>query len=354
MRVLIVKTTSLGDIIHLLPALTDAQNAIPDIQFDWVVESSFQEVPSWHVAVDRVIPVRFRQWRKKPFSKMTKEEWRGFKNTLRERQYDKVIDAQGLLKSAFLARKALGPRYGLNFRSAWEPLASLTYHHRVSVDPKQHAVIRMRQLMAACLGYACPTTTPNYGINAEKIADNSQVAALSAEQVDFDKTILFIHGTTWTTKEWPVVYWQQLLNIVAAAGFQVLIPWGNELEFQRAKTIALAHPGAKVLPKLTLSGVTAILANSRAAVAVDTGIGHLAAALALPTVSVYGPTDPLATGTMGANQVHLNPQFRCAPCLSEQCRYSGESKVKPACFDQISPEKVWQSLRELMELNVVA
>lgn len=354
MRVLIVKTTSLGDIIHLLPALTDAQAAIPGIRFDWVVENSFQEVPNWHVGVERVIPVRFRQWRKQPFSKSTKEAWREFKNTLRERQYDKVLDAQGLLKSAFLARKALGPRYGLNFRSAWEPLASLTYHHRVSVDPRQHAVIRMRQLMANCLGYKCPTTIPDYGIDAEKIADNSQLVALTAEQVNFDKTILFIHGTTWTTKEWPVIYWQQLLNIVAASGYQVLIPWGNEIEFQRAKTIALAHPSAKVLPKLTLSGITAILAHSRAAVAVDTGIGHLAAALALPTISLYGPTDPLATGAMGANQVHLNPQFQCAPCLSEQCRYSGESKVKPACFETISPERVWQNLRELMELNVVA
>lgn len=354
MRVLIVKTTSLGDIIHLLPGLTDAQEAIPGITFDWVVEGSFQEVPRWHNAVDRVIPVRFRQWRKQPFSKTTKAAWREYKKSLRERQYDMVIDAQGLIKSAFLARKALGPRYGLNFRSAWEPLASLAYHHRVSVDPTAHAVIRMRRLMAECLGYTCPTTTPDYGINAENIADNSQLADLRAEKIDFEKSIIFIHGTTWTTKEWPVEYWKQLLNIVAGSGYQVLIPWGNEQEFQRAKTIALAHPSARVLPKLTLSGITAVLANSRAAVAVDTGIGHLAAALALPTVSLYGPTDPLATGTMGANQVHLNPQFQCAPCLNEQCRYSGESKVKPACFDQIAPEKVWENVKVLMEINVVA
>jgi heptosyltransferase-1 len=353
MRVLIVKTTSLGDIIHLLPALTDAQAAIPGIRFDWVVEGSFREVPTWHAAVDRIIPVRFRQWRKEPFSKKTKEAWRLFKNSVRERHYDKVIDAQGLIKSAFLARKALGPRYGLGFRSAWEPLASFTYHHRVSVDPTQHAVVRMRRLMAGCLGYECPTTTPDYGIKAAKIAENNTIAGISPQHLSSAENIIFIHGTTWTTKEWPVIYWQQLLQLVATAGYRVLIPWGNEAEFERAKTIALAHPNAQVLPKLSLAEITAVLANASGAVAVDTGIGHLAAALALPTVSLYGPTDPLATGAMGANQVHLSPQFACAPCFGEQCRYSGESSVKPACFETIAPLRVWQSLQALLELAVV-
>lgn len=335
MRVLIIKTTSLGDLIHLLPALTDARAAYPDIQFDWVVEGSFQEVPSWHEAVDRVIPVRLRQWRKNPFTKSTREAWRQFKKTVRERSYDKVIDAQGLMKSAFLARQALGPRYGLDFRSAWEPLASLIYRHRVSVDPKQHAVVRMRRLMAECLGYECPTTTPDYGIKSEKLHSTSS-------------DIIFIHGTTWDTKEWPVDYWQQLLKLVAAEGYRVLIPWGNEKEFQRAQLIATAHPSAQVLPKLSLLEIAGILSNARGAIAVDTGIGHLAAALALPTVSLYGPTDPKATGAMGANQLHLSAQFACAPCFNEQCRFTGEAKVQPACFGTLSPETVWTSLQNLI------
>lgn len=341
MHVLIVKTTSLGDIIHLLPALTDAQAAYPDIRFDWVVEGGFQEVPRWHPAVDRIIPVRFRQWRKEPFSKTTREAWAVYKSTLRERRYDKVIDAQGLIKSAFLARKAQGPRYGLDFRSAWEPLASLTYHHRVKVDPNQHAVVRMRQLMAGCLGYECPTTTPDYGIKSTLLTSNNQNTEAN--------TLVFVHGTTWDTKEWPVTYWQQLLKLVAAAGYRVLIPWGNEREYQRAQVIASAHENAQVLPKLSLVEIAAVLANARAAVGVDTGIGHLAAALALPMISLYGPTDPLATGAMGANQVHLKADFACAPCLREHCNYQGDSQVKPACFATLAPEKVWQQLRELLK-----
>ena len=336
MRVLIIKTTSLGDLIHLLPALTDARAVYPDIQFDWVVEGSFQEVPSWHEAVDRVIPVRLRQWRKQPFAKTTREAWGQFKKSLRERRYDKVIDAQGLMKSAFLARQALGPRYGLGFRSAWEPLASLIYQHRIRVDPKQHAVVRMRHLMAGCLGYECPTTTPDYGIDLKVAADPNS------------SDIIFIHGTTWDTKEWPVDYWQQLLKLVVADGYRVLIPWGNEKEYQRAQTISASHPGAQVLPKLSLLEVAAVLAKARGAIAVDTGIGHLAAALALPTVSLYGPTDPLATGAMGANQIHLSADFACAPCLNERCRFTGEAEVQPACFSRLSPETVWNSLQKMI------
>jgi heptosyltransferase I len=344
MHVLIVKTTSLGDIIHLLPALTDAQAAYPEIRFDWVVESSFQDVPRWHPAVDRIIPVNLRQWRKQPFARATRAAWRLFKNALRERRYDKVIDAQGLMKSAWVARYARGTRYGLDFRSAWEPLASLTYQQRVRVDPAQHALVRMRQLMAGCLGYDCPTTPAAYGIRSKAL--DQQVSVPSGA-----KSIVFVHGTTWSTKEWPVSYWQQLLRYVAEAGYHVLIPWGNEREQQRAQLIASAHPHAQVLPQLPLSAISGVLAAASGAVAVDTGIGHLAAALALPTVSLYGPTDPLATGTIGAHQVHLQANFACAPCLGAQCRYPEAAEVKPACFGTLAPEKVWRQLQVLLEEN---
>jgi heptosyltransferase-1 len=345
MKVLIIKTTSLGDLIHLLPALTDARAVFPEIQFDWVVEGSFQEVPRWHEAVDRVIPVRLRQWRKKPFAQETRQAWHEFKKSLRERSYDKMIDAQGLMKSAFLARQAKGPRYGLDFRSAWEPLASLTYHHRRSVDPKQHAVVRMRRLMAECLGYECPTSTPDYGIDLKKLLKKNPE---DLDEQNKSSNIIFIHGTTWDTKEWPLSYWQQLLKLVAADGYRVFIPWGNERELQRAQMIAQVHPNAQVLPKLSLLEVAAVLAKAKGAIAVDTGIGHLAAALALPTVSLYGPTDPLATGAMGANQLHLSAKFPCAPCFNEHCRLTEKSEVQPACFGTVSPETVWKTLQTII------
>lgn len=347
MRVLIVKITSLGDIIHLLPALTDAQAAIPGIRFDWVVEEPFQEVPRWHPAVDRVITVQLREWRKQPFSRVTRDAWRRYKKTVSEYQYDKVIDAQSLMKSALLARKARGPRYGLDFRSAWEPLASLMYHHRVKVNPKDHAVVRMRQLMAACLEYPCPVTPTHYGLSPGQLEKGAMMP-------HYQDSVVFIHGTTWVTKEWPVTYWQQLLQRVVAEGYQVLIPWGNEKEYQRAQVIASAHPQAHVLPRLSLSEIAAVLAHARGAIAVDTGIGHLAAALALPTLSLYGPTDPLATGTLGLNQGHLAAKFACAPCFNERCHYKDVSEVEPACFAGVNPDKAWQGLKNLMETAIVA
>ncbi|HIQ53746.1 MAG TPA: lipopolysaccharide heptosyltransferase I, partial [Pseudomonas pachastrellae] len=146
MRVLLIKTSSLGDVIHTLPALTDAARAIPGIRFDWVVEEGFAEIPSWHPAVDAVIPVAIRRWRKKPLQAVRSGEWGNFKRRLRETQYDLVIDAQGLLKSAWLTRYARAEVVGLDKSSAREPLAARFYQRRLAVAWGQHAVERTRQL----------------------------------------------------------------------------------------------------------------------------------------------------------------------------------------------------------------
>ena len=104
MRVLVVKMSSLGDVIHTLPALTDAAAAIPGITFDWVVEEGFAEIPAWHPAVDTVIPIALRRWRKHPWRDFRGPQWRACRQALRRQHYDAVIDAQGLLKSVFVAR----------------------------------------------------------------------------------------------------------------------------------------------------------------------------------------------------------------------------------------------------------
>lgn len=339
MRVLIVKTSSLGDLIHLLPALTDATRAIPGIRFDWVAEEAFAEIPHWHAAVDHVFPIAWRRWRKSLFSAKTRAEWRAFKQELRARDYDKVIDAQGLLKSALFAYQARGLRCGLNFKSAWEPLASLCYQQRVAVDPDQHAVTRMRQLFAKVLGYEYQNTTPDYGIRANVFETYPQEFPA--------KTVMFIHGTSWESKTWPLIYWQQLRDLAIQSGYDVLVPWGSADEHERAKLIAGDHAAVTVLPRLALAKIGSILTRCSGAIAVDTGLAHLCAALALPTVSVYGPTDPAATGAKGANQVHLAAEFSCAPCLKQRCAFNGESSVKPACYASITPDKVWQAFREI-------
>jgi heptosyltransferase-1 len=338
MKVLIVKTSSLGDIIHTFPALVDAIRQFPQIQFDWVVEESFAQVPHFHPRVNKVIPVAIRRWRKQPLKTLLNGEWKNFKEELQKEKYDYVIDAQGLLKSAFVTFFAKGLRCGLDFKSAWEPLASLIYQYKNFVDPDQHAVVRMRQLFAKILNYTISSEIPDYGIDRYQFSN---------PVVTDENYILFLHGTTWETKHWPEEYWKKLAVIITDAGLSVYLPFGNEVEYARAKRIAALSSKIKILPKLNLIEMAGVLSQAKAAVAVDTGLGHLAAALAIPTISLYGATDPELTGALGKNQIHLKSTFVCAPCLQKTCHFKGNRQTEPACFEKLTPEKVWENLQKI-------
>ena len=348
MRVLVIKTTSLGDVIHTLPAITDAARAIPGIRFDWVVEEGFAEIPAWHPAVDRVIPVAVRRWRKSLWQTMRSGEWRTFKQRVSETEYDLVIDAQGLLKSAWLSRYARGAVAGLDSESAREPMASRLYKQKINVPWGQHAVERTRQLFAQALGYRVPEGLGDYGLAPPA------AAADAAERADY---VVFLHGTTWVTKHWPEVYWRELAERVVAQGLQVKLPWGSLPEQARAQRIAEGLESVQVLPRLPLASIAEVLAGAQACVAVDTGLGHLAAALDVPTLSLFGPTNPGFTGAYGHAQRHLASDFACAPCLRKTCNYKPTpadaqqfdlSKEQPLCFTRLAPERVLAQLHTLM------
>lgn len=344
MRILIVKTSSMGDVIHTLPALTDAGRAIPGIKFDWLVEENFAEIPHWHPLVDKVIPVALRRWRKNLFAKKTHNEWLACRQQLRTTHYDLIIDAQGLLKSAWLLFVAKGKRCGLDWQSAREPLASLFYQRKVTAGKLKevHAVTRMRRLFSQALGYELLDPVPDYGIDRRTL--------LSSEETSSPENFMvFLHGTTWATKHWPEKYWIELANRVNQKGYGVKLLWGNEIEKARAERIASGCQRADVLPRMKLVQIAEVLAAAKAIVAVDTGLGHLAAALDVPTVSLYGPTNPLLTGAVGRSQAHLSADFACSPCLNSQCAYrSVEVSVTPACFTTVAPERVWQELERLI------
>ncbi|QWV18455.1 lipopolysaccharide heptosyltransferase I [Stutzerimonas zhaodongensis] len=327
MRVLLVKTSSLGDVIHTLPALTDAQRAIPGIQFDWVVEEGFAEIPAWHPAVAQVIPVAIRRWRKHPLQTVRSGEWRRFKARLRETRYDLVIDAQGLLKSAWLTRYVKAPVAGFDRDSIREPLASRFYDRCYAVPRDQHALERVRQLFAQALGYSIPEMIADYGL------DRSQLATPGEQPY-----LLFLHGTTWPSKHWPEAYWRQLAERMSEFGWAIRLPWGNAEEKARAERIAQGLPSASVLPRLNLGGVAKVVAGARACVAVDTGLGHLAAALDVPSISLYGPTLPGRVGAYGRSQVHL-----CAPGPN-----AGKGDRHKPCFDGLSAEHVASELKALL------
>jgi heptosyltransferase-1 len=344
MRVLIVKTSSLGDVIHTLPALTDASQALPGIRFDWVVEESFAEIPAWHPAVDTIIPVALRRWRHRPLHTLLGQEWRTCKSRMSAHRYDAIIDAQGLLKSALLTRYARGTVHGLDRTSAREPLASRFYTHRHPIAWGQHAVERVRTLFAQALGYPRPDSACVYGL------DSTRVPGFTAAHQTTEPYLVFLHGTTWATKHWPELYWRRLAEQADATGWAVRLPWGSEVERLRAERLAQGLPHIKVLPRRTLAGMAAELVGARACIAVDTGLGHLAAAFDVPTVSLFGPTNPAYTGAWGPRQLHLKSDFACAPCLKKSCTHTPTAdeantfnltQELPLCFTRLDPEQVW-------------
>ena len=335
MRVLIVKTSSLGDIIHTLPALTDACKYIPNISFDWVVEESFQDLPRLHPAVKNIIPFAFRRIRKNFFKPENRKALAKFFTQLRAEKYDLIIDAQGLMKSAWIGAIARGPVYGLDWKSAREPLASVFYGHHLQVNFHQHAIVRMRAIFAKALGYSLPTDTP-VALDSKNFAN-----ALDKNHPYF----VCLHGTSWENKRWPLTYWQALIRELHAKNYAVLIPWGNEEEHEQAILMQQSLPNVRVLPKQTIPELVTVLTHAKGVIAVDTGLGHLAAALGIPCVSLYGPTNPSFTGTVGENQFHLIPDFPCAPCMQRQCHYQGEDRgVFPPCFSTIPPAIVLAEL----------
>lgn len=300
MKVLIVKTSSMGDVLHTLPALTDAMRAIPELRFDWVVEENFAQIPSWHPAVDRVLPVAIRRWRKHWFGSQQREERLRFKQALQARDYDVVIDAQGLIKSAALVtRLAKGIKHGQDSRSAREPFASWWYDKRHEITKQQHAVERTRELFAKSLGYEKPQTPGDYAIASHFLAH---------PPADAGRYLVFLHATTRDNKHWPESHWRALISLLEPSGLRIKLPWGAEHEHQRAQRLAAGFGHVEVLPKLTLEQVAQTLAGAKAVVSVDTGLSHLTAALDRPNITLYGPTDPGLIGGYGMNQHVCRPE----------------------------------------------
>jgi lipopolysaccharide heptosyltransferase I len=296
MHILIVKTSSLGDLIHCLPALGDAVRARPGLRCDWLAETGYAEVPAWHPAVERVICCDTRGWRQHPLKTWLGGDWGRFRASLREVGYDLVIDAQGLVKSALLARQAQGPLAGPDGASAREPLAAHFYDRRYPVPPHDvsHAVERNRRLFAAALAYEMPMTAPQSGLDRTRFP-KPELAGPYA---------VFLHGTTWPSKRWPRERWIAAGRWLAGRGLAVVLPWGNAEEQAEAQAIATAC-GGQVLPALSLTGLAGWLAYARLSLGVDTGLAHLAAALGTPQLSLYGPTLPALTGAVGDHQVWL-------------------------------------------------
>ena len=287
-RILLVKTSSMGDVIHNLPVASDIRAAVPDSHIDWVVEEAFAAVPRLHPAVMRLFPVAIRRWRQSLWNGTTRAEIRRFLGELRSERYDAVIDTQGLLKSALVTWAARGARFGLDWASAREPLAPC-YDRTFSVPWTLHAVERNRALAAQALGYAVPNGV-EYGIGTR--------AAVFAWLPAGSYAVL-LHATSARRKLWAEGDWIELGRKLSAGRRRCVLPWGGGEERARSERLAREIPHAVVPPGLTLAEAAALVAGAAAVAGVDTGLTHLAAALGVPTVGIYCGSDPAATGLYG-------------------------------------------------------
>lgn len=344
MRVLLVKMSSLGDIVHTLPAVADA--AARGARFDWVVEENYQPLAALAAGVDEVLPVGLRRWRRAPVASW--REIKGFHSRLRRRRYDLVLDAQGLIKSAAVGRWARSrDRAGYDSASARERPASLGYRRRVRVPRRGHAIDRIRRLFAGALDYELPNTAPGFGLDATANGRGNSV--------------VLAHGSSWSSKLWPEAFWVDIARRAVAAGLTPALPWLDG-ERARAERIAAAVPGARVWPPAQLAEAISHILGARGLIGVDSGLGHLGAALGRPTVMVFGPTDVNRTGCQGPMAHNLHAPFPCSPCLSRRCHYRGQpaswqgATVQPPCLAAVSPATAWDALTTLMaqEANAAA
>ena len=318
MKILLVKLSSLGDVVHALPVVRDILTVLPDAHIDWVVEPAFAPVLSLCPGVQRVVPCDLRRWRKAPLASRTRHAYRAFRSELQTTAYDAVIDLQGLTKSALVAWLAElapgGKRYALANQtdgSGYEAPTRWVADVAVRMVPHIHAVQRSRALAAQALGYRL-ASGPDYGLKVPLV---QQIRGLPAPE-NIANSVVFIHGTSRADKEWPLAHWVELGQWLHAAGHSIVLAHGSAAELATSEAIAralnpgntLPNPAALVLPMLPLDALAPVLAACTGVIGVDSGVSHLAVALDVPHVQIYNFDTAWRTGPSGTRQVSVFAQ----------------------------------------------
>ena len=294
-RILLVKTSAMGDIIHNMPLIADIRRHYPEAIIDWVVEETFADIAALSPHVDQLIILPLRRWKKNLFSLQTWREFLAFRHKLRAQHYDAILDTQALLKSALISTIARGSSHGPNCKTAREPLAGLLYTHGYDISPKLHAATRTRLLAASAFGYSLENLPLTYDLKVP------QVALPFTPPPAF---VLGFHSTARDTKLWPVTHWVALGKHLANRGLTLLLPWGSEAEWARSNAIAQQVPDAIVLPKMSLAQLTCLIRQAKLTVGLDTGLTHIAVALDIPTLAIFCDTHIWQAGAMPATTGH--------------------------------------------------
>lgn len=338
MKVLIVRLSSFGDVVHTYPALTDLARARPEVEIDWLVDESLAAFAGLHPAVDDAVGYAERRLRWPPTLWPARLRARkDLRNRLFQGGYDLVVDLQGLLKSASVARLAGAPIAGYDARSIREPMASRFYSRRYAVAKDLHAVERNRRLLAAALGYEVADETGAFGLNPE--------VSVVVDDLP-ERFCLFVHSASWPSKLWPEENWRRLAERLSAEGMDIVLPWGSEGEKARAERIAAGIASSHVLPRrLDGTALAAAIRRARFAVGLDSGLMHLAAGLGVPGVWLFGPTDPGLTGPYGPGQTIVASTSPDAPCRTRDC---GHAAAGQRCMNLVDFERVATSVDALV------
>jgi heptosyltransferase-1 len=306
--ILFIKTSSLGDVIHHMPALTEARRARPAARLSWMVEEAFAPLVRLHPAADEVIPVAWRRWRKSLYSPATFGEIAASLRGIRARRYDEIIDSQGLLRSAIISRIARGRRHGYDSRSVREPIAAAFYDVRHDVDRKLHAIERNRVLTGRALGFA-PQGAPDYGLDRAALATTTG-----------GRYAVLLHATARSEKQWPEENWIALGKAIGRDGLDLVLPWGTGAERARSQRMAEKLPAARVGERQPLDAAARLIAGASFVVGVDTGLLHVAAALGVPLVAIFAGSNPGLTGPVGAGPMAVLGAQGKPPSVEEVAR----------------------------------
>jgi heptosyltransferase-1 len=289
-RILLIRMSSLGDIIHTFPAVTDLRRKLPDAALDWVVEEAYVPLAGLHPGVTRILPFALRRWRRRLGAAQTWREAAAFRRAVQEHSYDAILDTQGLLKSALVAALADGPVHGFGRGTARERLATRFYDFTYEFGPADHKVERYRTVAARALGYT--RAGLDYGIGTPP----RPAAAPSAAYC------VLLHSTARAAKLWREQGWIAMGRHLAQLGLVCVLPWGDESERARAERLAAAIPRAVVPPRMPLIEACGLIGHAQLVVGVDTGLMHLAAALRVPVLGIFCDSEPLDAHPLGTGR----------------------------------------------------
>jgi len=320
--VLVVRPSSLGDIVYALAVVSDIRRAQPQLAIDWVAEPGFAPLIALSPDVRRIIPFGLRRWRRAPFTPHTWQDVRAFRRELTRTRYAAILDLQEQVKGGLIARAARGTRHGFAWGSAREPLATLfdDVHHRVSAD--LHFVVRCRQLAAAALSYALDSE-PRWNLRVPSMGTG----------VPQRPYLVVLHSTSRDDKMWPEAHWRAVLETCTNAGLLTVLPWGSADEEARSRRLADGNASAIVPAFLSLPEVATLLAHAELAIGVDTGFTHLAAALRTPTIALFTVTDPRRHGvaTTGSHGRDLG-DIGAVPSVDDVLQAASERlRAAPKC-----------------------